>query len=142
MTRRPKPAASDPRPPAELQPSAAEVAARARGFKGNPELAERFGIDDSFVRETVRVAVLPDPPLAPNIPSVQFGRDTVTPTLNLDDAVTNIVREEADELGMRLSNFGLDLTLAMRQDLVDHVLALLALSQQGFLAGGGTLARR
>jgi hypothetical protein len=120
--------------PKPKTPSTAEQYARSRTLKGNAELASAFGITDSPPRELVRVDSLPDPPDAaiPGPPTPE--RES---PLNVEEAVTNIFREEADEIGIRLARFGIAFHPGQKQELVDHGLALIA-----GLVGGGAIARR
>lgn len=126
--------------PKKRIPSAAEVAARARGFKGNQKLKEQFGINDDFVRETVKVSELPDPPATEAMAASAPSRSPHS--VNVEAAILQILQEEADEIRVRLERFGVAFTSWMQQDLVDHVLALISMNQQGLLTGGGALVRR
>jgi hypothetical protein len=114
------------------KPSSAEAAARQRTLKGNQELAAAFDITDGAPRELVRVDSLPDPPetVLPAAPA----RET---PVNIDEAVANIFREEADEIGVRLKRFGIVFDTRMQQEMVDHGMALLT-----GLVGGGAIGRR
>jgi hypothetical protein len=105
-------------------------------LKYRPELAERYGINPDIPdppRETVKVDYLPDPPevQAPNTARPQQAQ------INLEESVIGVIREEFDELRIRLERFGVQLTPAMQQDMLDHTMALLA----GFV-GGGAISRR
>lgn len=122
-------------------PSAVEVAARARGFKGNEKLKEQFGIEDNFVRETVKVSELPTPP-ATEAMAASATRSPLPQAVNVEAAILQIFQEEAEEIHVRLERFGIPFTPAMQQDVVDHLFALLAMNGQGLLVGGGALARR
>lgn len=126
--------------PKKRIPSAAEVAARARGFKGNEKLKEQFGINDDFVRETVKVSELPTPPATEAMAA--SARSRSPHSVNVEAAILQIFQEEADEIRVRLERFGVAFTPVMMQDLVDHLFALLAMHGQGLLVGGGALARR
>ena len=121
--------------------SEAERKARARGFKGNPELETQFGITD-YVRETVKVAELPTPPPTEPMVEAQAARRQQPERVNLEAAVMAIFAEEADEIAYRLEKFGIAFPAYMKQDVIDHLFALLAMNQQGLLTGGGALARR
>lgn len=133
--------AEAPQTPQPRKMSPAEAAARARGFKGNEKLKEQFGIEDNFVRETVKVSELPTPP-ATEAMAASATTSRLTPAVNVEAAILQIFQEEAEEIGIRLERFGVPFTPAMRQDMVDHCFALLAMSGQGLLVGGGALARR
>ena len=116
-------------------------------MKYNAELAEAFGVQPSVdapepPRETVRVESLPDPPGTEVMQAGQARRTRSTEKVNIDEAVMNIFREEAEEIRIRLDRFGIKFTPAMQQDLTDHLFTLLALDQQGLLIGGGALVRR
>lgn len=121
--------------------SAAEAAARARGFKGNEKLKEQFGIEDNFVRETVKVSELPTPP-ATEAMAASATTSRLPQAVNVEAAILQIFQEEAEEIHIRLERFGIPFTQAMQQDVVDHLFALLAMNGQGLLVGGGALARR
>ena len=123
-------------------PSAAEKRARARGFKGNAELAAQFAIDDNFVRETVAVKELPTPPPTEAEVIATAARRQPVQAVSIENALLTIFTEEAEEIRIRLERFGVKFTSAMQQDVVDHLFALLAMNQQGLLTGGGALARR
>jgi hypothetical protein len=130
--------------PKPRQPSQAEIAARSRGMKGSQEMREAFGINDEFVRETVRVDSLPDPPGTEVIEAAQasHSRRATPAKVNVDEAVIQILREEAQEISIRFERFGISFPANMQQDLIDHVYSLLALSAQGLMVGGGAVARR
>jgi hypothetical protein len=121
-------------PKRKPEPSSAEQYARQRALKGNPELASAFDITEGAPRELVRVDSLPDPPesVLPGAPAPE--RET---PLNIDEAVANIFREEADEIGIRLARYGVPFDGRMKQELVDHGMALLT-----GLVGGGAIGRR
>jgi hypothetical protein len=116
------------------QPSTAEQFARARGLKGNAELASAFDIGDAPPRELVKVDYLPDPPDVQVPGPAAPERETA---LDLDDTIAKILREEAEELGMRLARFGVRFDPRMKQEMIDHGMALLAGA-----VGGGAIARR
>jgi hypothetical protein len=131
--------------PKERQMSPAEAAARARTLKERPGAREAFDIGEDYVRETVRVDSLPDPPgteaAEPQV-AARSRRASPAPKVNADEAAMNILREEAQEIGTRLALFGIAFGPQMQQDMVDHVYSLLAMQAQGFIAGGGAIARR
>lgn len=110
-------------------------------LKFNAKVAEAFGIQPGAdpPRETVQVGALPDPPevILPGPRAPQ----RVEP-LNIEESVQNILREESEEIGIRLKRFGVTFTPAMQQELVDHVFAMLALNAQGMAVGGGAIASR
>jgi len=108
---------------------------RRPALKFNQELAEQFGITPGAdaPREVVVAAELPDPPLMEHAPAAP-KRET---PLNVEEAVLQVMREEFDELAVRLDRFGVRLEPAMRQEMVDHAFAVL-----GGYALGGTLVRR
>lgn len=134
--------ASEAPKPAKRVVSEAERKARARGFKGNAELAEQFQINDDLVRETVVVKELPTPPATESMVQAQAARSRQPERVNLEAAVLTIFSEAAEEVGERLEKFGIAFPPYMKQDMIDHLFALLAMTQQGFLTGGGALARR
>jgi hypothetical protein len=127
--------------PEKRKPSAAELAARSRGMTGNAKLAEQFAVNDDYVRETVTVASLPDPPGVEITSDGPRGKQQVE-TVNLDEAVMNILRDEAGEIAERLGKFGIAFSPAMQQAVVDNAYSLIALNGQGIMTGGGALARR
>ena len=100
------------------------------------ELVERYGIDPSqedHPREVVHVDHIPTPPLveAPN---------TARPTqarLTLEDTVAAVLRDEFDDLAVRLERYGVALSPSQQQDLIDYSMALLA----GAVSGGATARR-
>ena len=102
----------------------------------NKELAEHYGINPDMPdppRETVRVESLPDPPEV-------RAQNTARPEqshLNLEEAVINVLKEEMQELSVRLDRFGVQFTPAHQQDTLDYVMALL-----GGFVGGGAIGRR
>jgi hypothetical protein len=121
--------------------SSAEAAARARSLKGSQEMREAFGINDDYQREVVRVDSLPDPPATEVIEAAQKGRSAPV-AVNLDEAVIGILKEEGEEIRVRLERFGLVFTPYMQQAMVDQVYSMLALNGQGIMVGGGAIARR
>ena len=123
-----------PKKKSQPEPSPAEQAARSRTMKGNSELATAFGITDAQPRELVRVESLPDPPetVAPGAPAPE--RET---PLNIDEAVANIFREEADEIRVRLARYGIAFDARMQTEFCDHGMALLT-----GMVGGGAIGRR
>jgi hypothetical protein len=119
--------------------SQAEQLARSRAMKGNPEMAQKYGIDQDYVRELVKVDSLPDPPPTEPMVQAQSSRQTQTaPELT----VLSILNDAIDEMQFRFSNLGIIFSPQMKQDLIDHTMTLIALQQSGQLAGGGVLARR
>lgn len=104
---------------------------RRPALRYNKELAEQYGINPDIPdppRETVQVERIPDPPEV-------VVENTARPSqanLNLEDSVVGVIREEFDELRVRLERFGVQLTPAMMSDMLDHTMALLG----GFVGGG------
>src|SRR6266478_7098410 len=97
--------------PHERIPSEAERRARARSLKANPELAEAYGIGEDPPRELVRVDSLPDPPATEVIEAAApRHRRQPSTNVNVDEAVLNILRDEMDELAVRLDRFGVAFT--------------------------------
>jgi hypothetical protein len=126
-------------------PSAAERAARARGMKGNAELAEQFGINEGdYVRELVRVDELPTPPSTESeqIVDAARSRKTAPQTVNLDEFLMSVFKEEAEEIRLRLERVKIPFSPAMEQGLIDYLFTVIALNQQGQMVGGGAIARR
>jgi len=122
------------------QPSAAEQAARSRGFKGNAELAEQFGITDDFHRELVKVDSLPDPPATETVERVIHGKRRTKSQkieMNPEEYVMIVLKEEAEEVAVRLERIGIAFGPMAQQQLVDYGMAILT-----GMVGGGTLARR
>jgi hypothetical protein len=109
---------------------------RRPALRYNKEMAEQYGINPDIPdppRETVKVDHLPDPP------EVQ-ATGTARPAqahVNLEETVINILKEELEELSVRLDRFGVALTPSMQQDMLDHAMALL-----GGFVGGGAIGRR
>lgn len=125
---------------ASSEVSQAEAAARARGFKGNRELAEQFGISDDNHRELVRVDYIPDPPPTEAVEKVVTGRKRRKPetlAVSPDDFANTVLREAAGEICTRLERIGIAFTPQMQQQYVDYGMAILS-----GLVGGGTLAAR
>lgn len=125
---------------AQPRVSAAEQAARARGFKGNPELAEQFGISDAPPRELVKVEYIPDPPTTETVEKVVPGKRRSRPTkleINPEEYTMNVLKEEAEEIAVRLERIGIGFGPNAQQQLVDYGMAILT-----GMVGGGTLARR
>jgi hypothetical protein len=109
---------------------------RRPALRFRPEMADQYGIHPDLPdppREVVKVDSLPDPPdvQAPNTVRAEQAQ------INLDEAVTNVLKQEFDELAMRLGRFGVSLTAAMQQELLDFSMALL-----GGMIGGGAISRR
>lgn len=138
MTARAK-AAKASEPPAKRVPSAAELAARKRSLKFNTNVAEAFGITPGAdpPRELVAVADLPDPPMIESAISPRASSQREQ-TVNVDEAVLNILKDEMQETARRLAHFGITLAASMQQDLIDHAFALLG----GFVQGGGAIGSR
>ena len=129
-------------PRAKPKPQPVQVETPRRGhpaLKYRKDLAEAFGIDPNTPdppRELVTVDSLPDPieietTLKPRAPKR-------AEPLNVDEVVLNILREEMEEIGIRLERFGVKFQPAMKQDMIDHAFALLG----GFVQGGGAIASR
>lgn len=110
-------------------------------LKFNAKAAEAFGIQPGAdpPRETVQVDAIPDPPEAV-VPGPRAPQ-RVEP-LNIEESVVNILREESEEIAVRLNRFGVAFPPNLQQELVDHVFAMLALSAQGMAIGGGAIASR
>lgn len=104
---------------------------RRPALRFNRELAEQFGINPDIPdppRETVKVDRIPD------LPEVH-AQETARPTqahLNLEEVAIQILKEEYAELAIRLERFGIPLTPAQQQDLLDYTMALAS----GFISGG------
>jgi hypothetical protein len=106
----------------------------------NRELADQFGIQPAIdapdpPRELVQVDHIPTPPdveqpVAPD----RKGNPT---SANPEETIEHILREEAEELSVRLSKFGVDFGPAQQQALVDYGMALLT-----GLVGGGAVGHR
>ena len=125
---------------ASAEVSQAEAAARARGFKGNRELAEQFGISDDYHRELVRVDAIPDPPPTEEVEKVVAGRKRRKPetlAVSKDDFANTVLKDAAGEIAARLERIGVQFTAPMQQQYVDYGMAILS-----GLVGGGTLAAR
>lgn len=133
-----------PKKPAERKPSAAELAARARSLTPRKGAEEAFDMGSDYVRELVVVDSLPDPPATEVMEAAQQGRKktAVPERVNIDEAVMNILREEAQEIQIRFERYGLAFPPQLQQDMIDHVYSLLALNGQGIMTGGGAIARR
>jgi hypothetical protein len=103
-------------------------------LKHNAKLAEQFGITPGAdrPRELVKVAHIPTPP-----PEVDQLSSPEEEAMVAGDAVSNVVREEVEELGTRLKRFGINFNPSQQQTVVDYTMSVLA----GF-GGGGALARR
>ncbi len=123
--------------------SAAQEAARNRGFKGNAELAEQFGINDNFQREVVKVDHLPDPPdtIVVQAAEKKKGKKASTSAealeISAEDMAARIIKDEIDELAFRLDRIGVPFDAKKQQELFDYGVALIS-----GMGGGGTLARR
>lgn len=88
-------------------------------------------LPEDHPRETIRVDYLPDPPATPG--TVVAG----TTSVNREEMIVNVIREEMDELAVRLDRFGVQLTVAGREQLVDTTFAIL-----GGYGGGGAIPGR
>jgi hypothetical protein len=122
----------------------------AQQRRGRPSLSPKQdmqGIDPvtgeaERPREIVHVDLIPDLPdvVSPDAPTPEAAaRERAhNPTrLNVEETILNILREEFDELSVRLERFGVELSAPQKQELVDYSMAVLA----GMVAGG-TLSRR
>ena len=110
-------------------------------LKYNKEMAEQFGIspnEPDAPRELVKVESLPDPIEVDKRPTRGRPAPRREEPLNIDEAVLTILRDEMEELGVRLDRFSVKLTAGMKQDMIDHAFALLG----GFVQGGGAIASR
>jgi len=101
-------------------------------LKHNRELAETFGIntEPDPPRELVQVAHIPTP--APEEPPL--GKQ---PAEESEDRILIILREEMEELAVRLKRFGVQFTPSQQQSMIDYGMAVLAGA-----VGGGAIARR
>jgi hypothetical protein len=136
-----------PRPKPKPTPAQVETPRRGHApLKYNREMAEQFGITPASDapepewREFVKADSLPDPPADAPVDTPESrarNRKQVPEATSIDDAVLNIIKEEAGELAVRLERYGIQFTSAMQQDMADHTMALLT-----GLVGGGALARR
>jgi hypothetical protein len=112
-------------------------------LKYNPEVAEQFGIRPNEVdmpRELVRVESLPDPPATETVEKVVPGKRrkrTEVDPINPEEHVNNILKQEAEEIAVRLERIGIIFAPAQQQSLVDYGMAILS-----GIVSGGTLARR
>lgn len=109
-------------------------------LKWNKNLAETFGIQPAIdtpeaPREIVKVDYLPTPPDV-ELPSAPDRRSKPSGE-NPEDIIANILKEEAEELGIRLARFGVAFTSAQQQSFVDYGMAILT-----GLTGGGAVGRR
>jgi hypothetical protein len=106
-------------------------------LKHNADLAEQFGIvpGPDPPRELVKVDHIPTPPDVEMPEAPARGKKAVD--ANPEDSVITILREEMDELRIRLERFGVPFTSAQQQDVVDYAMSRL----MGY-GGGGAIARR
>jgi hypothetical protein len=106
-------------------------------IKHNADLAEQFGINvgPDPPRQLVKVDFIPTPLDVEQPESSSRGKKTVD--ANPEDSVITILREEMDELRVRLERFGVPFTAAQQQDVVDYAMSRL----MGY-GGGGAIARR
>ena len=100
--------------------------------RGHPALHESQN-EPEKPREVVQVETLPDPPevVAPGPKRPQ------QPALNMDETVLNILKQEMDDLAVRLERFGVTLDARGQQAMVDYAMATL-----GGFTGGGAIGRR
>lgn len=122
------------------QVSEAEQAARSRVLKGNRQMAEDFGVNVDYVREIVKVDALPDPPATEVLEKVVAGRKRNKPQVQQIDPeqyVMTVLREEAEEISIRLDRIGVPFGPGAQQQLVDYGMAILT-----GMVGGGAIARR
>jgi hypothetical protein len=105
-------------------------------LKYNKEIAEQFGIEPGAdpPRELVKVASIPVPPDVdePEAPALWKTVDAGT-----EDRLVLVLKEEMDELEVRLARFGVAFTGSQKQDVVDYTMSRL----MGY-GGGGAIARR
>lgn len=109
---------------------------RRPALRFRQELAEQYGIRPDIPdppRETVKVDSLPDPP---NVEAPHTARPEQA-QINREEAVANVLKEEFQELAVRLDRFGVALSALMQQELFDFSMALL-----GGMVGGGAISRR
>lgn len=105
-------------------------------LKFNSKIAEQFGIQPAIdapenPRELVKVDHIPVPP------TEQPTARGQNPPMNPEERVLAILREEAEEIGIRLEKFGVPFGPPAQQQLVDYGMAILS-----GLVGGGAIARR
>jgi hypothetical protein len=106
-------------------------------LKYNSKVAEQFGVQPSVdapeaPRELVQVDHIPVPPTEEAAPA--RGKN---PQMNPEERVLAILREEAEEISIRLERLGIVFGPAQQQELVDYGMAILS-----GLVGGGAIARR
>jgi hypothetical protein len=110
-------------------------------LKFNQELADTFGINpgQDTPRELVKVDHIPVPPDVehPEAPPRGKRKQAVVPD-NPEDRVAVILKEEMEELAVRLSRFGVPFSPANQQSLIDYAMAVLS----GGIGTGGAIARR
>ena len=97
--------------------------------RGHPAFAR--SIPEDHPREIVHVDYLTDP--TGTAVSVSPGAAPV----NRDEMIVNVIREEIDELAVRLDRYGVELAVAGREQLIDTALAIL-----GGYGGGGAISGR
>jgi hypothetical protein len=103
-------------------------------MKYNKELAEQFGIEPGpdAPRELVKVDFIPVPPDVEVLSQEKVSVDATS-----EDRISFILKEEMEELGMRLEKFGVAFTAPQKQDVIDYAMSRLI----GY-GGGGAIARR
>lgn len=105
-------------------------------MKGSAVLAEQFAVNlGDAPRELVKVEALPDPP--PTVSQTAQGEIPLS-----EDAIVQVLREEMDDLAVRLERFGIKFHVRLQQDAMDYILTVISLSAQGQAYGGGAIARR
>jgi hypothetical protein len=106
-------------------------------LKYNKEIAEQFGIEPGAdpPRELVKVASIPVPPDVDEPEAPARGKTTVD--AGPEDRLVLVLKEEMDELEVRLARFGVAFTGSQKQDVVDYTMSRL----MGY-GGGGAIARR
>jgi hypothetical protein len=85
-------------------------------------------------RELVRVEAIPTPP------SIETrGPADSRVSINIEEKVLSILKEEMDDLAVRLKTYGVILNASVQQELVDLAMAML---DGGFQTGGGAIRSR
>jgi hypothetical protein len=85
-------------------------------------------------RELIRVDSIPTPP------SVESrGPADTRVSINLEEKILSILKEEMDDLAVRLKTYGVVLDTRVQQELVDLAMAMLG---GGFQTGGGAIRSR
>jgi hypothetical protein len=85
-------------------------------------------------RELIRVDSIPTPP------SIEVRGDrSGSQSINLEEKVLSILKEEMDDLATRLERYGVKLDTRLQQELVDLAMAMLG---GGFQTGGGAIRSR